>query len=139
MTIDDFLELDAVSAQAKLLTMAYASRSPFVKAYSERHGVNLEFNAPRQEKSPSGAWPLAAWGWVLITIGAVTSALAYFYSVGVSVDGPYGLQSEVANLDKVAVRHMLLGSGLALFVSGWVAVSADFVAGEVRKLRLGSV
>ena len=45
--------------------------------------------------------------------------------------GIYG-SSEVANLDKIAVRHMILGSGAALFISGWIALGLERVREAIR-------
>lgn len=137
MTVDDFLELDAQAAQAKLLTMPYANRSPFVDAYQTRHGINLEFVVVPSRAHSSGAF--SALGWVLVIAGALAGILAFFYRVGVPVGSLYVADGEVANLDRIAIRHMLLASALTAFVSGWVVLAADRIVQEIRSSSTKSV
>lgn len=74
-------------------------------------------------------------GRILVGLGVVGALLAFGYSVeareiiGGQDFGPTG----VANLDKVAIRHMLLAAALATFVSGWIAISADHVAKSLSR------
>lgn len=44
----------------------------------------------------------------------------------------YGLPDQVANTDKMAVRSMLLASGLAVFVSGWVALIGGMILEKIK-------
>lgn len=74
-------------------------------------------------------------GWIMIFGGALVAGLAYFYNVGVSTGsaGLYGMPEEVANADKMAFRSMLLATGLAVFVSGWIALIGGLILEELKR------
>lgn len=68
-------------------------------------------------------------GWILIVAGVFAVGMAFLYDVGVDVGsgGLYGLPERVANSDKMAFRNMILSTGLASFVSGWIALSCGLI------------
>ncbi len=76
-----------------------------------------------------------AMGWVMVLGGAVLTALAFFYNVGVSTGsgGMYGLPEQVANSDKMAMRSMILACGLASFVSGWVSLLGGMILEQIKR------
>lgn len=80
---------------------------------------------------------LGAVGWLLIALGVIVGGFAFFFDVGVGSgsEGLYGVPERVANIDRIAVRHMILATGLASIVSGWVLVAANHVAKAVRSAR----
>ena len=87
----------------------------------------------------AGQTGLAGGGWMMVLVGAVIVGVAFFFDVGMGtgtdLESLYQVPSRVANIDKIAIRHMILASGLALFVSGWVLVGADHIASAVRRGR----
>ena len=68
-------------------------------------------------------------GWFLIVAGLFIIVMAFMYDVGVDArtGGLYGLPERVANTDKMAFRSMVLATGLASFVSGWIALSCGLI------------
>lgn len=133
MSLEEFLKLPATRAQGYLLTLAYEARAEYVEAYRNRHGVNLEFT--QQSEAHARGSALVGVGWTLVVAGLVVGALAFYYDVGVSTGsaGTYGVPDRVANTDRIALRHMLLASGLASFVSGWIALTGGLILNAMRR------
>ena len=71
-------------------------------------------------------------GWLMVAAGAGLMAWSFFYDVGRDV-GVAGLYGRVANTDAVAIRSMILTSGSAVLVSGWIVVAAALVAKAIRR------
>lgn len=68
-------------------------------------------------------------GWILIAVGMFAVVMAFLYDVGVDVGtgSLYSLPERVVNSDKLAFRSMVLDTGLASFVAGWIALSAGLI------------
>ncbi len=78
---------------------------------------------------------LAFFGGILILAGLGLALYAFQFDVGVVVPASeYVQSSRVANADRVAVRTMILLSGVGCFVSGWVAFGASVIARSVDHL-----
>ncbi len=84
---------------------------------------------PQLQFEPSPTLSLGGAGWVLIALGVVASGAAFFLDVTV----PVSLTERVANVDKIAMRHMVLASGLTVFLSGWVLVAAGTVVKAIGR------
>ena len=91
---------------------------------------------PEAEPSPTTPPPdeeppsiMAAFAWLMILGGAVVVGGAFLYDVSVDSgpSGIYGLSSKVANIDRIAVRHMLLNCGLVAYASGWIALAVHYL------------
>ena len=85
--------------------------------------------SPELQFEPSPSLNLGGGGWLLIGLGVFGAVMAFFMNVGVDVS----LTERVANVDKVAIRHMTLNASLAIFVSGWVLVAAGAIEKAVRR------
>jgi hypothetical protein len=100
-----------------------------VQLYREERGIDIE----AWEPSPSGASDgVQNWGLWLAILGGLGAVLSFFFPVGVETVGLYGLPGEVANLDKIALRHMCLAGSLGLFVGGCTLIGAGHVAKTIR-------
>lgn len=87
-----------------------------------------------EEEVWQGSADLAVLAYLLIGLGAVGSALAFFFSVEVSTGlTAYGAPSHVANVDRLALRSMILACGLAVFVSGWIVLGASKIRDAILK------
>lgn len=76
---------------------------------------------------------LTVCGWILILAGVALAIWAFNFDVGVPVPDPgHGGPYMVANADRMGVRGMILASGLALFISGWVALAGGMVCRAIR-------
>lgn len=84
---------------------------------------------PRLQFEPSPTLSLGGAGWVMIALGVVTAAISFFVDVTV----PVSLTERVANMDKIAVRHMFLASSLTVFLSGWLLVAAAAVVKAIAR------
>lgn len=73
-------------------------------------------------------------GWLMILGGIGVTIWAFNFNVGISTGSyaAYGAPTAVANMDLVATRSMILASGLAAFVAGWVALAGGLI---IRALR----
>jgi len=129
MTEDEFAALDMRAAQSALLAMSVSARPPFVAAYKQARGIDLTISS-RQD---SAVGTMAGIAWLLIIGGVLCSAGAFYYDVGVGVAGSYGLGNRVANVDKIAIRNMILACGLTSIVSGWALVSAGLIVKALRQ------
>nr|WP_312990580.1 hypothetical protein [Brevundimonas diminuta] len=132
MTIDDFVGLKPHDAQAALSGMAYSARQEFVDAYRESHGIELTHHAAVQTEEPAS---LIVGGWFLVLAGVAISLGAFFFNVGIesTAGGLYNAPERIANIDRIAIRHMILATGLACFVAGWVVIAAGYVSRSLRK------
>lgn len=76
-----------------------------------------------------------ALGWTLIVVGAGLAGAAFMFDVSVATGQAalYGVPDRIANVDRIAVRHMMLACGLAGFVSGWIVVGAHAVREALTK------
>lgn len=83
----------------------------------------------------SGGAGMIGLAWFLILAGVAFAGGAFAYDVGVGSGsgGLYGIPERVANVDKVAIRHMLLVCGVGCFISGWVLIGAEHVAAAIRR------
>lgn len=96
--------------------------------YLDKNGIDI-FGAVEEPTRPQKA---SAVGWWLVGLGAFIALSAFFFPVSVSTAGLYGAPSAVANIDKIALRHMILACGLALFVGGCVLAAGDGIARRLR-------
>lgn len=72
------------------------------------------------------------WGSWLAILGFMGAIASFFFPVGVETAGLYGVPDEVANIDKIALRHMCLAGSLALFLGGCALLGAGHVAKTIR-------
>jgi hypothetical protein len=72
------------------------------------------------------------WGSWLAILGVVGAAASFFFPVGVETPGLYGVPEEVANLDKIALRHMCMAISASLFIGGCAMIGAGHVAKAIR-------
>lgn len=118
----------------------YISRQPMddragmAYLYEAKTGVSLYDRSGTSFSEPVASSPLTGGGWWMVAAGVGLAAWGFFFNVGVEVPGAYSLGiSSIANADAMAMRSMILQSGLAVFVSGWVAVGAGTVASAIRR------
>lgn len=145
MKDEAFLKLEPLEARRHANFQGEPEESRLKALYRDKRGVVLDdadgFEALGSPDAPAGTETpsLSGAAWTLIVMGAAVAGFAFLFDVGVGSGsaGVYGLPDRVANLDKIAVRHMLMATGLALFVSGWVLVGADHVAQTVWRARSG--
>lgn len=131
MQDEEFLALPVAEARAAAKAAIGVERQRLILLYANRHNVNLESSS--SGASEAGVTDqFAVIGWVLIAGGAGAALLSFFYNVGVETSGLYGAPQSVVNLDKVAVRNMILACGLAAFVAGWIALAASHVSRQLR-------
>ncbi|WP_368933480.1 hypothetical protein [Brevundimonas naejangsanensis] len=129
MTKEEFAALDMRAAQTALLAMSVSARPPFVSAYKQARGIDLTIS-PHQE---SAVGAMSGIAWLLIIGGVLCSVGAFYYDVGIAVAGSYGMGDRVANVDRIAIRNMILACGLTSVVSGWVLVAAGLVVKALRQ------
>lgn len=133
MTDEEFLALDDQKAKSHALGQTPVEQLRLFALYKERHSIDLATT----EVSEGSNSPLVAMGWILILVGLGVTFVAFTYDVGVSTgtSGLYGLPSEVANNDAMAVRHMIMVAAAATFVSGWIALGAGHVANAINAAK----
>lgn len=140
MTDDKFLGLTSAAARQHAWLQDEGEKQRLHKLWRDHTGMPLQVDvtdATSASVAP-GAGPepgagLSQWAWILSGIGLVVVLVAFFMPVGVETfnGGAYGLPSEVANIDKIAIRHMTLATGLALFVSGVILFGLNSVRAAV--------
>lgn len=129
MNDQEFLRLSPDAAKNAALGHPKEECSRLVLLYREEHGVDIE----AWKSAPSAASDgVQSWGFWLAILGALGAVLSFFFPVGVETTGLYGLPGEVANLDKIALRHMCLAGSLGLFVGGCALIGAGHVAKAIR-------
>ena len=142
MEIKDFVALSPSEAHRVWMSRPQKERPALHAAYLQARGLRLsalEEEAAHQPPADTaeasaaegGALGLQTVGGIMILGGAVLAIMAFAFDVSARDLGIYG-SSEVANLDKIAVRHMILGSGAALFISGWIALGLERVREAIR-------
>lgn len=72
------------------------------------------------------------WGSWLAILGVAGAIGSFFFPVGVETAGLYGIPDEVANIDKIALRHMCMAGSVGLFVGGSALIGAGHVAKAIR-------
>lgn len=132
MTEDDFIKLSSADAKNHILGQSKAEADRLAVLYRDRHGIDLW----RLDKNATAAEPgtIATVGWWLFGLGLIGALAAFFYPVGVETPGLYGVPDQVANLDKIAIRHMVMAASLAVFVAGSVLIGAGAVQRDLRRL-----
>lgn len=130
MRDSDFLTLDAGDARNHALGQSTAERDRLLGLYLERHQINLAEVDPRAGHSAPGT--VATGGWWLVALGVLGALGAFVFPVGVDVGGLYGGES-IANLDRIAIRHMLFNAAMAFVVSGFVLVAVGALQAELRR------
>lgn len=136
MTDEEFLKLGPAAAKTYAWQQAGDEKSRLHALYHERHKVVLEDGASTATGGTGPDAPSASyWGWGLVALGICVSGYAFGMNVGVETysAGAYGIPSEVANIDKIAIRHMTLATGLALFVSGTILSGLNAVRAALTK------
>lgn len=136
MTDQDFLQLDQADARNHALGQSQGESARLALLYKERHGTNIWGKSDASDHTATEVGgTVALGGWWLIAAGVIGAIVAFAYPVGVATVGLYGIPDQVANLDKIAVRHMIMAVSLALFVSGSVLVAAGAVQRELRRRK----
>lgn len=87
------------------------------------------------EPGPGPGSGFLVFGWLMILAGVGAAIGAFYFDVGVSSGsfGAYGVPERVANMDRVAIRAMILAGGQALFVAGWISVAAGAILGAIKR------
>lgn len=136
MTDDQFLELPAAEAKNYVLGRSQNESARLSALYLERHGVDFwGYGEKAIEDAVVEPGTVSTGGWWLLGLGLVGAAVAFFYPVGVDTVGLYGAPDQVANLDKIAIRHMILAVSLASFVAGSVLIGAGALQRELRRRK----
>lgn len=139
MKDEAFLQLSPTEARQHANFQGEPDETRLKALYLERNGVDLNQTrgtaAPAAASTETPGSALSGWALAFILLGVGLSGWAFAFDVGVDSGsaGLYGIPERVANTDRLAIRHMILASGLALFVSGWVLVGADHVAKALRR------
>lgn len=134
MTDDDFLNLTRGDAKNHVLGKSQDESARLSALYKERHGLDLWQSETALAASISAdAGTVANGGWWLFGLGLLGAVVAALYPVGVSTPGLYGIPDQVANIDKIAIRHMIMAASLASFVSGCVLIAAGAIQRELRR------
>lgn len=130
MTDEQFLALDAVAAKSHAQGQTPTEQIRLFSLYKEAHSIDL---ATVETANSSGS-SFSIMGWILVAVGIGVIFIAFNFDVSVSTGstGLYGLPSEVANNDAMAMRHMILVTGAAIFISGWVSLGAGHVANAIE-------
>lgn len=138
MREQELLELSPDEARAALSSLPETKRRSAAYMYQAKHGVAL-FSEPDLEPMAPAAVPNSggAWAWIMIVIGAGLAGWAFFFDVGTAIGAgsEYGLPDRVANLDKIAFRHMILATGLGLFICGHILLASERLSSSLRRLR----
>lgn len=129
MRDSDFLTLDEATAKNHAWGQSDEERMRLRDIYKNSHNINLADVV--SEKGVDAPGSVAAGGWWLFGLGVVGALIAFVFPVGVEVSGLYGADS-VANIDKIAIRHMILAVSLAMFVGGCALIGAGAIQKELR-------
>jgi hypothetical protein len=144
MKDEEFLALPTLEARRHANFQGDPDEARLKGLYLARTGVDLDAGVASSTPGDNvgvvtdgGGGGLGGLGWSLIALGVMVAIGAFFFEVGVGSGsgGLYGVPERVANIDRIAIRHMLLATGLASIVSGWVLVAANHVAKAVRSAR----
>lgn len=136
MTDNDFLALPAADAKNHVLGQSRAENARLSTLYKERHSIDIgDRVVPASGETSSERGTVATGGWWLVTFGVVGALVAMLFPVGVDAPGIYGIPDQVANIDRIAIRHMILAASLAAFVSGFVLIAAGALQREMRAAR----
>lgn len=128
MTDQEFLQLAPAAANNFALGKAPDEYSRLRKLYRDANGVQID----DREVSASPSSAMSTWGGWLVALGIIGALASFFFPVGVETLGVYDLPREVANIDKIALRHMCMAASLGLFIGGCVMLGAGHVAKAIR-------
>jgi hypothetical protein len=126
---EEFLRLDPDTANNTALGRSGEECERLRRLYREHRGIDIE-TWRREPKPPSD--PVQGFGTWLIVLGVVGAFASFFFPVSVETSGLYGVPDRVANIDRIALRHMCLAASATSFVGGCVMFAAGYVARAVR-------
>lgn len=143
MREQELLELSPDEARAALSSLPETKRRSAAYMYQAKHGVSLIPEPEPGTVTPGDKVGTAppnsggVWAWIMIVIGAGLAGWAFFFDVGMTIGAgsEYGLPDRVANLDKIAFRHMILATGLGLFICGHILLASERLSSSLRRLR----
>ena len=136
MIDEKFLELSPAEAKNHALGQPQKESARLSNLYLERHAVDLLGRGPLPVTEPESLpGTVSSGGWWLAVVGGLGAAGSFFFPVSVPTEGLYGLPSQVANIDLIATRHMILASALSLFISGCVLIAAGAVQRDLRRSK----
>jgi hypothetical protein len=140
MREDDLLKLSPDEARAALSESTETQRRSAAYTYEARHGVRL-YSEPASTPGDNVGVAVpnsgGAWAWIMILIGAGLAGWSFIFDVGMATGAgsEFGLPDRVANLDKIAFRHMILASGLGLFICGHILLASERLSSSIRRLK----
>lgn len=161
VTKDYFVRLSVDAAQLRLGLMSPNQRQEYLDAYQSVREIDLKNPPPLSDprcasqleeyfpetasthlvgqssnptafKTNATSSPVSPAGWILVIIGSILLLAAYTYDVSA---GGYGLGRDVANLDKMSFRMMLLSTGLASIIAGTLCLGFAKVVHALNLLQ----
>lgn len=132
MTDEEFLTLDQWEAAKRSDNVDLFEQRRLIVLYGEKHGVNLA-----NVSSRTGTSLFEMMGWLLLIGGAIGAGIGFTVDIGVDVPGSYG-GGEVANIDRMAMRELVITVAVGAFISGWIALAAHHVISAIRTIGRGT-
>lgn len=130
MTDQEFLKLKPDEANNIALGRSVEEGQRLRRIYREQHGVAIESWERPASADGDAVQGVGMW---MIALGIIGGIAAFFFPVGVETSGLYGAPEQVANIDRIALRHMCQAAAMALFVGGCILYGAGHIARTARR------